>query len=738
MVKMMVQGVLILAGIALLAGCGGSDHKKKSSAAPFEIRSVTLPIDTLYLNSKHTLELEIYSPRSYSADNNDTVIFFFFSLEDVDDVNGTVWIESMALETIDAGLNSYSFDFSLPSDLNGTSYRLNVQATDSEDIIDEYETAAFTILPNDGKPDIEILTLTLDLEHSGDDSEYDTLLSSEVNSTAVSLTTTTPPTIPLSLLRDEERFYIHSTVTMRSHLQDASNVSVSACLDIGSQCLTLPILQNETRVDAEDDNTTLPFNPEDEDNETVTAARTPVYVDSITIPFMEANADRMLSLDFEVKASDLVTLATAIASDLDGALDATLKVTVAVSGESTLDGADDNTKSYPLSLSLDPEWLAYLDSLGTLPITLSAKRPQATSGECGLKKLNYEKEYERYKYGKRFGAGAYLKGRGWLDAEGVHGKAYGSIRVRRFSETKFQLLGASLTADIIPSSFADTGYNIVISSLGENRFTFSESLATLTGLDEPEVSVSEEEQTLLKTTGIRSSETNATVTDEASLRRQKRIRKAKENLATYKSENTTATTLVSVSHSKRFVKGIERKQTIMFSIIPIVVTAGASATVGYDAEIGLDGITSMTAMIEPNAYIRGYLDAGVGAGVSCCGQEIEFSAGVGGWLWLISERFTTTVNASLNFIEDSAYPDYIVGVKGDLSENITNYLSTMKGEIYAYVKYWGPYDFDEPFSEWKNRTKKKTFADWEGSQYTRTLLDKSQTLFTIPFAEECE
>jgi hypothetical protein len=309
------------------------------------------------------------------------------------------------------------------------------------------------------------------------------------------------------------------------------------------------------------------------------------------------------------------------------------------------------------------------------------------------------------------------------------------------------------SANIIPASFEDTGYDIEISSLGVQIYTKSNSISEALGLDSPTVTLTEEEEERIR----RSNESNATdrnVTRRSTLLRQKAYKAAKKKIKQY---GVTQSTLLSYQKGWRVGKIVERSTTIWFGPVPIMITAGADASIGFDAGIKLDGITSVTAMVEPNAYIGAYLEAGVGWGVSCCGKSIEYSAGFGGNLWLISERFTTTVNASLEFVEDDA-GEYIVALDGKLHNNITNYLSTMKGEIYAYAKYtkWICKYRRHPCKAvdwrgrctkrgsvctsygWKDYEKRKTFADWSGGRYTTELLDKKRTLFTVPIADHCE
>ncbi len=800
MIKFISKMFFIVALSILFIGCSEETNSAEGvNINDIVVQSSKLPSKDIYAGSLHKVELEIYSPLSISADDNESSIFFFLSLVDVNDENNTIWFDTDSLSLIQEGTHFYDFDLHIPYDMNASRYFLNVSISDSESVLYEYKSSDFEVLAHDNKPELEILSITLDLEHSGFDSEFDDITSSEINATAISLLAEELSAMPIEILNQDEPLEISSTIRFISNIVDASDVNISACMELDSECIDIPILQ----VISTEDNVSI--SAEDEDNVSIIGTVEPLYSSQIQLGYLEANVEKSLSLDFLIGVDDVASfvskLLTKIATNSNAVLDATLKVTIETDNESIINPTENNTLSYPLNLFLHSDFLytltnpitefdsnLTLDDLNASDLnltlndinqtideinstiadanisdtnlsdlvdiniaipfpsaSLASSQPRTTSGECGLKKLKYEKEYEKKKYGKRFGAGAYLLGRGWLDADGVHGKAYASIRIRRFSDTKWRIFRMNATADIDPSSFSDTGYDIELSSLGKVIYTKSNSLLESAGLDEPIVTLTTEEErrislssTDTNTTDSNTTDSNTTttVTTRETLLKQKRIKAVKDKLKTYTTTSTTNLSLVSLERNWRVGKSTERTTTIMFAIIPIVVTAGAEARIGYDAEISLDGITSISAMLEPNAYIGAYLEAGVGASISCCWVNINYSAGAGSYLWLLSERFTTTVVGSLRFVEDG---DYIVELKGALNQNITNYLSTMKGKTYAYASFYGPYKWSKPTdSDWKNRRRTKTFADWEGGKYTATLLDKNWNIFSIPLADECD
>ena len=758
MFRLGLKIILIFAVFMTFIGCSSSEDNDTDRSVVIDentlrVESVALPSSAVYPNSLQTITMEISSQETISVDNNDSPVFFFFSLVDTNDENTTIWFDSDSLNLIEEGTHTYEFSLEIPYDANASLYTLNVDLGDSNVTYTSFSSPAFPILAYDGKPDIEILRVTLDLEYAGNDDEDDSITSSEINSTAISMLGGALEAIPIEIFDQNDSLEIGATVALISNMQDSADVNISACIELGSECIELPILQVVTN----EENITV--NPADEDNITLTETVEPVYSSVIQLGFLEANVEKTVSLDFAVKQEDVVkfvnTLLTNALTNPSSVLDANIKVSISTQDESSVNPSQNNVLSYPISFFLNPDLLeslsdtnvtdliddatGVLDGLGLAPSLTTPLTRGAVSGECIQREVKYKKEYEKKKYGKRFGAGAYLVGRGWIDVDGVHAKAYGSIRVRRFSDTKFRILRMSASADIVPSSFSDTGYDIELSSLGKVIYTKSNSLAESASLSEPIVSLTTEEKNTISTSS--SSDTNTTdsnttrVTTEETLLKQKRIKAVKDELKTYTTTSTTNLSLVSLERNWRVGKNIERKKTIMFAILPIVVTAGAEANIGFDASIGLDGITSITAELEPNAYIGGYMEAGVGAAVKCCWVNIDYSAGAGSYLWLISERFTTTLTGGLELIADG---DYIVELKGNMHFKVRNYLSTMKGKTYAYASYWGPRKWSEPTkTDWKSRRRTKTFADWEGGKYTRTLMERNWNIFTIQIADEC-
>ena len=737
---MLVKFLVSLSVVLMVVGCSGGGNE--ISYSDFDILESKLSSHTMYKSTTQSVELDVYSSANYSLDNNDSAIFLFFALENLEKDNSTVWFHSESLSEIKEGTNKYKYDFTIPADINLSTYKLNIEICDSQKVISNYSTNSFEIVEDDNKAELELISFVLDLENGGTDGEYDTILSSEINSTdnLNALIDT-----GLTLYTIDEPLYASATVQVKSNIKSASDVKVKACVELYGNCIDVPILT------IEENNSSLTFASEDNDTNSTDEKYT--FLEEVNIGNLEANEIKNIDLQLALKSEDLKSFIDGIVQNINvfvgNKIEGTINIEISSDDEGTLN-TQNNKTSYPFNITLSEKLVSSILSIYQSKSLKSpvVKRSSSAGGECGLKKLNFEQTYEKYKYGTRFGAGAYLLGRAYLDVDGLHAKTYASIRVRRFSDTKFRILRVNATADLEPGSFEDTGYDIELSSLGVNFYSKSKSLAQMSGLTTPIVTLTVEEERLIPKTSTSDSNTSdtntttptvpttSTVTSTTTLLKQKAYKAAKEKLKTYQASSTTNISLVSLNQNFRVGKNIERKQTIMFSIIPVVITAGAEARIGFDASIGLDGITSITAMIEPNAYIGAYIEAGVGAAISCCTVDVDYSAGVGGELWLLSERFTNTITGSLVLVEDG---DYIVGINGQLHENITNYINTLNGKIYAYARYYGPYKFSEPTeTDWKNRTRTKDFANWSGGKYTSKILDETQTLFSIPLADSCE
>ncbi|QSZ41481.1 hypothetical protein GJV85_04960 [Sulfurimonas aquatica] len=743
---MLIKLFLYFFVILIITGCTTDGGTNQTSHDDFDILGSKLSSSLMYKSTIQSVELDLYSSSNYSLDNNDSAIFLFFALEDLNKNNSTVWFHSESLAEIKEGTNKYLYDFTVPEDINLSTYKLNIEVCNSQKVIGTYSTNSFEIVEDDNKPELELVSFTLDLEHGGTDGENDTILSSEINSTD-NLNALIDAGLTLYAL--DEPLYASATIKVRSNIKSASNVKIKACVELYGKCIDVPILT------INENNSSLTFDSEDNDTKSLDINYT--FLEEVNIGDIEANEEKDIDLQLALSSQDLKKLVDDIIKNVNifvgNTIEGKINIEISSDDEGVLNTQNNKTSS-PFNITLSQELVNSIASIYQSQNLSPSYQPSAArlassaDSECGLKKLNYEKTYEKYKYGRRFGAGAYLLGRAYLDVSGLHAKTYASIRVRRFSDTKFRILRVKATADLEPGSFEDTGYDIELSSLGNNFYSKSNSLAQVSGLTTPIVTLSVEEEKLLPKTSIRdvnttdtntstdSNTTTSTVTSRATLLKQKAYKATKEKLKTYQTSSTTNISLVSLDQSMRVGKNIEREQTIMFSIIPVVVRAGAEARIGFDASIGLDGMTSITAMIEPNAYIGAYLEAGVGAAISCCTVDVDYSAGIGGELWLLSERFTNTITGSLVLVDEG---DYIVGIDGRLHENITNYINTLNGKIYAYANYYGPYKFSEPTeTNWKNRTRRKDFANWSGGKYTSKILDKSQTLFSIPIADNCE
>jgi len=134
MFRLTLKFILILFISLTFFGCGSSNDKETSTTDDEDIlsvQSIALPSSDIYPNSLHTISIEINSQERISVDNNDSPVFFFFSLENENDENGTVWFDSDSLSLIEEGTHSYDFNLEIPSEVNASTYSLKVSLGDS-------------------------------------------------------------------------------------------------------------------------------------------------------------------------------------------------------------------------------------------------------------------------------------------------------------------------------------------------------------------------------------------------------------------------------------------------------------------------------------------------------------------------------------------------------------------------------------------------------------------------------
>lgn len=683
--------MLLLFMVLLMAGCSNkssSDDSKSdgngsggvTAATSLSVQSVTSDQDVKAgYGLKATIEVEV------DKEINDVPVVI--SAVSSSDENSSLYVDSSFIDVMQKGLHSYELNITVPRDLEEGDYTL-IATVDPDDLYgkwdDEKQFVEGSVLVHVAPHGKDELIISDVAEEEDDHSEAPALAEG---------VTLTSGANTITIEAGDENISISAMLAITPTLAtlDTTDVNVTACLDIGSECIDLPLWSSEG-------NGTLSTVLQLKDM--VQGTETLVSIDTI-IPYSEVS---------KIISTVLLKL---IQNPLQvPILESAIKLSFSYNGEQ---------KAYKIDrhFVLSSELLSSVNPGSTLPISLSSSA--RASSTCAPKVLNYSKKYERTKYGKRFGAGVYAKGKASLDSEGLHTHVYASVKAKALGH-KDRFLKLSFDANALPSSFDGTGYDLDVEVLKIVVFSKSKTLASLSGLETPTVTEEEERAINLK---IDNNETNLS---KATLMKQKVYKKANNKINTYSGSGSTAVGYIRTWDIGK-KKGFEQQYIV--GIVPITVTAGAQATVGFESDIALKGITALEGSFKPIAKIGAYVQGGVGVS--------GYSAGVEADLWLVTETLKNSVTASLDMREDSA-GEYIVALDGNLHEKIYNYFRGPNGKLYLYAKYTVP-RYCKSFGKRyicgvKHKTRHKYLGLFKTSTSSHKILDKKQTLFTIPL-DDC-
>ena len=597
------------------------------------------------------------------------------------DENNSVYFDATDITLLTVGSSEYMIDVRVPRDVDLGDYTLIV-TVDPDDLFGSWDddgqfsesVSSITVL--DHGPDDVVVAGGVDADDSGDANASPALAaSSSVASISIEAT--------------DQNISVDATLSFYPNLTDLNqtDVNVTACVHIGNDCIDLPLWSSEG-------NGTLS--------------------NTLSLYDLEYGYETLVAVDAVVPYTTVEVIVNKVVEQLQNdpfsapILETTLDVTLHYNGQQKL---------YPIGLNFVPSAELLTSLLSPAP----ERAPALASGSCQQQLLDYSKVFKRYKYGKRFGAGAYLKASSGLDGDGLHAKVYASLKAKALGR-KDNFMRLHFSSDALPGSFEGTGYDLDVEVLGITVYSKSQSLANVSGLSTPTITEEEEAAIDVK---ITSGDTNLS---KAALIKQKVYKKAKKNVSTYSGSGSTA-----IGYTKEWSIGKKRGYTQQFivGIVPVKITAGAQATVGYVADIHLSGITSLTGSFKPKASIGAYVQGGIGV--------IGYSAGVEADLWLLNESLKNSVTASLDMVEDSA-GEYIVSLEGNLHEHVYNYFRGPNGKLYLYAEYTVP-KYCRSFGTRyicgvRHKTKRKYLGKWQTSSSKSVILDKEQTLFTIPL-DDC-
>jgi hypothetical protein len=607
---------------------------------------------------------------------------------------GSVEIDETAIESLKAGEGSYELKITLPRDLEEGEYTLIANLDPSDLLGDWNDTLQF----EEGTTLIQIDKLTSDevaLSISDEDSNASASAALAHNSSSsLGETAGTLPPITLNYIDENLSLGINAVLHLYLARADEIDLNITACLETVSGCTTLPL-----------------WNPEG--NGTLNTL--------MNIENLEHGVNTLVSIDAVILSAQVTAIANSIRDQLlldpltFPSVDAVLKVTLTFGNQQ---------QTYRFGVTFNPSndlMLSLVPGLPSPPVPppvppFGLGKRLGGLPSCRPKLLHYKKTFKKYKYGKRFGAGVYVKGDAKLDSSGLHTTVKGIVKAKILGR-KDTLMDLDFTADALPGSFEDTGYDLTLDVVKITVYSKSKSLSDSIG-GTPEVTEQEEAAIDLK---IQNHETNLS---KSTLMKQKLYKKANKKVKTYSGSDATK-----IGYAKQWDIGKKRghSQQFVVGIVPITITAGAQATIGFEADILLQGITSLRGSFTPNAKIGAYASGGVGTH--------GMSAGIEADLWLVTEELKNDVTASLVFGEDANHT-YITELNGTIEEKITNYYRGPNGKLYLYARYptprycrsWGV----RYICGHRTRHRRKYLAKWKTSRSRRTLLHKKQNLFSIP------
>ena len=279
---------------------------------------------------------------------------------------------------------------------------------------------------------------------------------------------------------------------------------------------------------------------------------------------------------------------------------------------------------------------------------------RATRGASQVVFKNFSKGFDASKNDSLFGI-TFNSG-----AEGNFGSLYSDAGVNGLLAVKvlgagFTLLKVDSAATVQYDSFENTGYDILVQSLGRNIYSNEKSLAELAEYDTLEKAELEDDEKQLP----------QVEQDEILAARQAEINVETKSMLSYTKEFT-------------YEKDVTKEQTIMVGIVPVVVKAGAIGTLGFDGTIALEGILLLHSEMGPTASLAGFASGGVGIQ--------GFSAGVQASFTFIENDFRGVTEFAFVFSGDSKD----LRLKGILSEKVVNTFGGPNGRVDLYAEYTEP------------------------------------------------
>jgi hypothetical protein len=324
-----------------------------------------------------------------------------------------------------------------------------------------------------------------------------------------------------------------------------------------------------------------------------------------------------------------------------------------------------------------------LNNQFTVPLSLYKYRQQSkqthsvSNAQVVLK--SFGKGFDVTKRDSRFGISLGADAAAEFGTRSSSASVSGGVSVRILGKD-ITFLDVDTSAKLQYDSFEETGYDVSVKAIGRNVLHSSKNITQLADYTVvPKAELEEEEKKL-------------------SQAEQKKI-------LTLRQAEMDAEEKNALEYTKDFTitKELEKSQTIMVSIVPVTVTAGAVGELGMQGIIKLEGILLLHSEMGPQASLTGFASGGVGAE--------GFSAGIEASFRFIDNYFRGTTDFELFFSGTGKN----LRLKGVLTEKVLNTFEGPLGSIDLYAEYSKPKICEKKTCfcykwNWKGKCKKEVYT----------------------------
>ena len=233
----MKQMIFVLVAVVLFLGC--SDNKSNNGNGASDGASNTVaylkavevtPAQTV--RAGYLLSLDVVLETDQSLEN----VSMVFSAVKSDDQNNSVALDEIDIATVTEGRNHYGVSVVIPRDVVPGDYTVIANVDPDDQLGDWSDETQFTessssMTVQEHGPDEIIVT---EAENDADDIAPSAQRASLVPSSII-------------IEANDENISIETDIVIRPNLSslDATDVDITACLDVGSQCISLPLWSSD-------------------------------------------------------------------------------------------------------------------------------------------------------------------------------------------------------------------------------------------------------------------------------------------------------------------------------------------------------------------------------------------------------------------------------------------------------------------------------------------------------------